>query len=71
MLCDMPARTPTHQLIESRLGGRRSLARFVAERRKRGLGWRAIAHDVCAETGIAVSHEALRSWFGAKREDAA
>lgn len=58
------------QLIEDRLG--RPLADFVAERHRpyvHGSGWRRIAADVQAATGVVVSHETLRAWFCA--EDAA
>ncbi len=53
--------TPTHQLIEVRLGG--DLTKFVDDRLNTGMGWRRIAEAVTERTGVTVSHETLRSWF--------
>ena len=54
--------TPTHLLIESRLG--RDLGEFVTEQQAQGLGYRRIADILSECTDVAVSHESLRSWFG-------
>lgn len=53
--------TSTQQLLQIKLG--RDLATYVKVRQAEGLGWRRIADDLHAETGIRVSHESLRSWF--------
>lgn len=31
-----------------------------------GRSWRDIAHNVTEDTGVRVSHESLRQWYGAK-----
>ena len=31
-----------------------------------GRSWREIAHDVTEDTGVRVSHESLRQWYGAE-----
>ena len=31
-----------------------------------GRSWREIAHDVAEDTGVSVSHESLRQWYGAE-----
>jgi hypothetical protein len=56
------AKTRLHRLIDERLN--QPLAKFVAARRAERAGWRAIATDIKAQTGIEVSHQALRDWFG-------
>lgn len=56
--------TATAQLIEHKLG--RSLAKYVEARQLEGFGWRRIAQQVHADTGVIVSHESLRSWFATK-----
>lgn len=55
--------TPTRlqRLIEERLDG--TLADFVAQRRERGAGWRAIATDLTDKTGIEISHQGVRKWY--------
>lgn len=55
---------PTQQLAEIILG--RPLSAYVADRRAEGLAWRKVASALQADTDgrIAVSHEALRLWYG-------
>lgn len=43
--------------------GRAPLGRIVANARRNGRGWRFIAREVRALSGVAVSHETLRRWF--------
>jgi hypothetical protein len=62
------AKTTTSQLIEHRLG--RDLTAYVGSLRAEGLGWRRVATRVTEETGVPVSHEALRSWFTTLEEAA-
>ena len=31
-----------------------------------GRSWRDIVHDVTEDTGVRVSHESLRQWYGAE-----
>lgn len=57
----MPRQTIKQQLVEMKLG--RDLSQYVRIRQAEGLGWRRIADDLKRDTGILVSHEALRSWF--------
>lgn len=63
-------KTPLAQLVEHKLG--RNLAKWVAARQKAGIGWRRIAQELHAETGVLISHESLRTWFTQqKQRDAA
>lgn len=57
----MPNGTHLHQLLEAKLG--RDLSQYVRIRHAEGLGWRRIADDLKRDTGLSVSHEAVRSWF--------
>lgn len=57
----MPNGTHLQQLLEAKLG--RDLGQYVRIRQAEGLGWRRIADDLKRDTGLSVSHEALRSWF--------
>jgi hypothetical protein len=41
-----------------------SLADYVAKRRADGLGWRTLSEQITEKTGVEVSYEALRAWFG-------
>lgn len=52
--------TPTYQLIEDRLDG--TFADFIAGRRPH-TSWRDIAAEIQTMTGVAVTHETLRTWF--------
>lgn len=56
-MADTPAK---YAEIEDKLG--RSLGDFIAAGRAQGLSWRKLATDVSEQTGIEVSHEALRIW---------
>lgn len=53
--------TPMRRLVEVTLG--RDLGQYVRVRQAEGLGWRRIAEELKRDTGLTVSHEALRSWF--------
>lgn len=55
------ARTRLYSLIEERLNGI-TLADFIAARRPY-VSWREIARQLSEQTGVTVSHEALRLWF--------
>lgn len=55
--------TAMRELLEHRLPAGRSLASYVATRRKQGVGWRRIADQLHSDTGVAVSHATLRRWF--------
>lgn len=57
--------TPTRELIELRLTGQ-SLAAYVARKRRAGQGWRRIADDIYADSGVAVSHTTVARWFPEK-----
>lgn len=54
--------TPTALLIQERLGA--PLATYVAERRNQGQSWNAVARALYDDTGIAVTSETLRNWYG-------
>jgi hypothetical protein len=56
----MNERPVLYQLIEAKLDV--SLADFVGSRRPQW-SWRQLAAEVTVKTGVAVSHEALRTWF--------
>ena len=56
--------TPLAQLAEHKLG--RNLAKWVTAQQKAGNGWRRIAQELHAETGVLISHESLRTWFTQK-----
>jgi len=58
----MTSVTPQQTLIEIRLGG--DLAGYVARSRADRKGWRPIAEAISKQTGLAVSHETLRVWYG-------
>lgn len=55
--------TPLQTLISEKVGG---LAEYVASRRSVGRSWRAIARDLRDETGVEVTDETLRGWYGAR-----
>lgn len=66
-------RTPSYLLVEQSLG--KSLARYVAARRKRDISgkrksWNAIARDLRDDSGVAVTSETLRLWFGQQEKEA-
>ncbi len=52
-------------LLNHELDG--DLDQIVAGERALGTSWRAIATTLTARTGRYVSHEALRSWYRARR----
>lgn len=65
----MPTASTTRQLAEElvsvKLG--RSLAEYVSEKRaveRPRWGWRLIAQQLKDDTGLDLSHEALRNWYG-------
>ena len=58
-----PTATPLRQLLNVKLHGglrERVLALYMGERK----GWRLTARAITTETGVDVSHEALRDWYG-------
>lgn len=65
----MPEMTLAQQLADLRLGG--NLERFVSTRRDKAVSWRTIAAELHDATGLRLSHEALRSWYGAADRSAA
>lgn len=62
ILVAMTQPTPLYRLVEARLGGEGSLARYVEERRA-STSWRTMAADLTERTGESVTHETLRLWF--------
>lgn len=52
-----------YRLIEERIEG--TLAEYVAARWPQK-GWRKIAADIYADTGITVSHASLGTWFAGR-----
>lgn len=56
--------TPAAQLLEAKLG--RNLHLYLAGLIAQHLGWRRIAEQVHADTGVRVSHETLRTWHVAE-----
>jgi hypothetical protein len=59
----MTTHSQLYRLAEERLDG--SLAEFVAARWP-GMGWRKISAELKEQTGIEVSHTALRRWFAGR-----
>jgi hypothetical protein len=58
----MVSETNTRRLLNLLLEGQ--LRPFVKARREQGLPWRIIARDVFDATGVDVTAETLRVWFG-------
>lgn len=58
----MSRTSPLYQLIEDRLDGT-TLADYVAANFPTK-GWRAMARDLEDRTGVTVSYNTLRTWFG-------
>jgi len=56
-MADIPGK---YAEIEDKLG--RPLSGFIATGRADGLSWRRLAADIAEQTGVEVSHEALRMW---------
>lgn len=52
-----------YRLIEERIEG--TLADYVAARWPLK-GWRKIASEIHADTGISISHQSLRDWFAGR-----
>lgn len=67
MLRRMP--TALYELIETRLG--RPLLDWVNERRPIPvvMSWRELAAALERETGTAIAHETLRTWFSDDEDD--
>lgn len=40
------------------------LAVFIADSTSDGMSWRRVADEIARSTGVTVSHEALRQWYG-------
>lgn len=59
----MPEQTAAYLLVEDRLGT--DLAPWVADLRDGGASWNTIALEVLKCTGVTVTSETLRNWFGA------
>ena len=65
----MSSTSRTYQLIEERLDG--TLADYIRDRRPPQATWRQLAADIQEKTGVNVSYETLRTWFGdAERTEA-
>lgn len=52
-----------YQLVEERLGC--DLAPWVADLRDGGASWNTIAVEILTMTGVSLTAETLRNWFGA------
>lgn len=57
--------TPTHRLIDVRLGDAGPLEHFVRSRRAEGRSWRLIAQDLYEATHheFSLTYSTLRTWF--------
>jgi len=55
--------TAMRELVELKLPPGRTLASYVAVKRRQGIGWRRIADDLHRDTGVMVSFATLRRWF--------
>ncbi|CCW09874.1 hypothetical protein [Rhodococcus aetherivorans] len=53
--------------MELRLPPGRTLAAYVATKRKQGLGWRRLADEIVTDTGVPVSFTTLKRWFPEKQ----
>lgn len=62
------AASRTHQLIEAHLPEGQSLAGLVTEQRQAGKSWHAISVLVAVTTGVGVTSETLRNWYGPKAQ---
>ena len=58
----VPSATIMRNLLDLRLDG--NLDGLVTGLRLGGWSWRRIATEVERRTGVAVSHESLRAWYG-------
>lgn len=58
--------TPKQQLLELRYVG--DLSADIAAWLQTGQSWRDIRHHVERKTGLRVSHESLRTWYGPNAE---
>jgi hypothetical protein len=61
--------TAKYELLQLRLG--RDLAAYVTEARSDGRAWWVIAADLRSSTGMTVTGESLRTWFGARESGVA
>lgn len=59
----MAQMTATQRLADHLLGG--NLDEYVAKRRAKGDSWRRISLDLRDDTGVEVTSEAVRGWYGA------
>jgi hypothetical protein len=59
-------RSQLYRLIDERLHG--GLVDYVAEQRNAMKSWRWMAADLHERTGITVSYQTLRAWFGHRIE---
>lgn len=58
--------TPLQQLLDRSIDG--GLARRVAQLRADGKAWWSVGRTVSDETGVAVSGEILRRWYGTEEQ---
>ena len=56
--------TPKQMLLEHMYPG--DVAAYVATELADGRSWREVAGAVSLATGLSVSHESLRQWYGSK-----
>lgn len=63
-----PTTSTLQRLLDLKLGGK--LAERVAELRADGLGFRLAARQITKETGVTVTGESLRNWYGSAEEQA-
>jgi len=59
-----PTASRTRLLIEATLPRTVKLEDLVATERAAGTSWHGIAVQVAAKTGVTVTSETLRNWFG-------
>jgi hypothetical protein len=64
----MASLTATRRLLDLLLDGH--LESFIQERRDQQVPWRLIAREVYERTGVDITAETLRSWFGQDRSAA-
>ena len=64
----LPLMTPLRTLLDIKLGG---LDDFVHSRRGAGTSWRVISNDIRDQTGIDITYETLRAWYGTDKKASA